>query len=125
MRTKIIALMAVLVFSGMVVAQQVLTAATISENARIKPLVAARQKAFDAFSEKRNALPEYKALQEAQAKFEKVAEALPEYNNWKSSQAAVIRESYRIMAEHKLSHLDYEPRLNDKGDLEFVPVKPQ
>ena len=108
------------------------TPAKPEENARIKPLVAAQTAAQEKLVAKQAALPEKKAYDEAEAAFKKAAaalnkatEALPEYETWKLAGATTVREAFRILAAHQLSHLEYKPELNAKGELVFVPKPPQ
>lgn len=118
-------LIALLLFASITLGQQVLTAATDAENTRLKALIAVSDEATTAYNKKAMALPEFKALQKAQADFDKAAKALPEYDSKNIAGAAVLLEARKIQADHKLPAAEYQPRLNDKGKLEFVPIKSQ
>lgn len=101
------------------------------EQARIQPLIAAETTARDALNKKAEALPEMKAYRDAQealrkagAALEKAINALPEKEALKTVSSKTLDEAARIQAAHGLSAREFEPRLDDKGKLIFLPRSP-
>lgn len=101
--------------------------ATTAEQEKIRPLVTAETKAREAVLAKSASLPESRAVADAKAAYDKAVadldkaqKALPEHAEWTKANAAVVALAYQIMADHKLSSINYWPKLNDKGELMFV-----
>lgn len=106
-------------------------AAGPADQARIRPLVDAETKAREALLAKTATLPESAAVKAAKdaydkalADLNKATEKLPEHQAWKAAGAKALVEAHRILAEHKLSSLEYRPELNAKGELVFTKVSP-
>lgn len=113
-------------------AQNSITTAKPEENARMKPLIAAENKAREALTAKLATLPESKAYNEAKQALDKAAEALnkaadslPESSALKLAAAAAWDEAFRILAAHQLSSREYKPELDAKGDLIFTKLPPK
>lgn len=122
------------VLGGFVLAQSPNIPAKPEEQAKIAPVVSALTKAGQARDAKIATLPEAQQLRDAQAALKKAQDALdaataklPENEAWKTAYAAVLDEAYKIQAAHNLSSREYQPQINDKGELAFVrwaPPKP-
>lgn len=100
------------------------------EQAKLKPLIEALNKANDTFTAKRDAMPETKAVAEAQAVLQKAVstqqaamQKLPEYEPVKVAEAKLLDQIYQVMADHKLSSREYRPVLTDKGELAFTRIE--
>jgi len=116
----------VIVMGSIAFAQQITPMiAKPEDQAVIKPLVAAEKKAKETLDAKVAALPEAEALRRAQEAFNKAVEKLPEDAAWKEAGAQTIRAAYKLQAKYQLSSLEYEPKLNDRGDLVFSPKPKQ
>lgn len=116
---------------------QIPTPAKPEENARLKPLLDSLNKVQAPFIAKRNTLPESKSVTDAQKVvadaqivLQKAIEArdlaaqkLPEFDVVKSSEARLLDEIYKILADHKLSSREYRPTITDKGELAFVKIE--
>lgn len=108
------------------------TAVKPEEQARVKPLIAEYTKAQEALNAKIDQMPEAKTVREAQAALEKAITALkkasesapfPERDAAKTAEAKVVREFHRILADHRLSSLEYRPMLDDKREMVIVKVE--
>lgn len=98
-----------------------------AEQAKMKPLIAAETKAREQVLAKSATLPESAAVKAAKdaydkavADFDKATRSLPEHAAWLKANAAVVSTAYQIMADHKLSSMDYKPELSPKGELVFL-----
>lgn len=69
---------------------------------------------------------EIKALRETEAKAAVALQAaiakLPESKVYNEAKTAVREAAFEAMAKHGLSSMRYEPRINDKGELEFAKI---
>ena len=113
---------------------QAQTPATVKpeEQARVKPLVEALNKANEPLLAKRASLPESKVVSDAQAALQKAVDAqmaavqkLPEFEAVKSAETKLLDEVYRIMANHGLSSREFRPAFTDKGELTFARTEKQ
>lgn len=116
----------VLTMVGIALAQTPPMIASPAEQGRMKPLVAAETKAREAVLAKSATLPESAAVKAAKEAYDKAVKDfdtatrnLPEHAEWLKTNAAVVTTAFQIMADHKLSSLEYKPELNDKGELVF------
>lgn len=130
LRRMCFALVGILCLAIMALAQTPMVATSV-EQEKIRPLVSAETKAREAVLAKSASLPESKAVADAKvaydkavADLDKAAKALPEHSEWIKANAAVVGAAYQIMADHKLSSLDYWPKLSEKGELVFTKKPP-
>lgn len=103
--------------------------ASSAEQARIKPLVEAETKAREALLAKSATLPQSAAVKTAKeaydkavAELDKATKALPEHQAWLKANAEVASTAFQIMADHKLSSLEYKPELNERKELVFPKI---
>lgn len=70
---------------------------------------------------------EIKTLRETEARaataLNAAIEKLPESAAYNRAKANTLDAAYAAMAKHGLSSRQYEPRINDKGELEFARLK--
>lgn len=131
MKQLVFSLTLLMLFVATASAQNSIVPISAEEQARIKPLVAAENKAREALNAKIATLPESKAYSDAQEALKKAADALnkaadllPESSALKLAAAAAWDEAYRIQASHQLSSREYQPELNEKGELVIVKKPP-
>lgn len=126
-------LVALIVVAAMVITGRAIAQSTTPmiaspvEQARMKSLVTVETKAREMMLAKSATLPESAAVKAAKdaydkavASLEKANRGLPEHAEWLKANAAMVGAAYQIMADNKLSSMEYKPELNDKGELVFT-----
>lgn len=99
-------------------------AATAEEQKEIKALQAEEKKAIENLNAAIAKLPEIEAYKKALDELNAAIAKLPESKAKEAVSEKVKLRAYRIMVNHQLSSMEYEPKTNQKGELEFHPKKP-
>lgn len=105
--------------------------ATLPESQAVRDAEKALEKANGAWQKAAESLPQYQEVKKAQASRDKSIEALntaavatAEDQAFKQAQAKLISEAFRILADNKLSSLEYRPEIDAAGNLVFAKVTP-
>lgn len=89
--------------------------------------IAVAQSAADRVVAKAEDQAQIKVLVDAEVKAKEALDAkiraLPEYDAWKLAAAKSLDTAYKLQAKYQLSSREYEPKLNEKGELTFVKLE--